>query len=328
MARLRIAELFALDLETLAQEAQRITRQQFGRAISLYAPLYLGNYCENQCLYCGFSARLRIKREKLTPEQIDAECVALAATGMQNILLLTGESHRHTPVSYLLEAVGIVKKYFPSISIEVQPLETDEYRALVKAGVDGMAVYQETYDQELYAKLHPAGRKRNFQYRYETPARAAEAGIRQISLGALLGLGDWRFDMEALFQHLSDLEHAYPGVDFSLSFPRMQPVEGAIQPCLVSDVDMVRIICAARVLFPRVGINLSTRESARFRDHVFPLAITKMSAGSATTVGGYAPATPENDPQFSINDERSLADVKAMLISKDFDPVMTDWRRM
>lgn len=326
MARLR--ELFELDLETLAREAQRITRQYFGRTISLYAPLYLANYCENQCLYCGFSARRQIKREKLAPEQIESECAAVAETGIQNILLLTGESHRHTPVRYLQAAVEIAKKYFPSISIEVQSLETDEYRRLAEAGVDGMAVYQETYDQALYARLHPAGRKRNFQYRFETPARAAEAGIRHISLGALLGLGDWRSDMEALFEHLGALEREYPGVDFSLSFPRMQPVEGAIEPCFVSDADMLRIICAARVLFPRVGINLSTREPARFRDHVFPLGVTRMSAGSATTVGGYARAAHGNNAQFSVNDDRSLDEIKTMLIREQYDPVITDWRRM
>jgi len=328
MARLRTAELFALDLETLAQEAQRITRQHFGRTISLYAPLYLANYCENQCLYCGFSARLRIRREKLAPEQIAAECAALAKTGIQNILLLTGESHQHTPVSYLLGAVEIAKNYFPSISIEVQPLEMEEYRTLAEAGVDGLAVYQETYDQALYAHLHPAGRKRNFQYRFETPARAAQAGIRHISLGVLLGLGDWRPDVEALFGHLSDLEREHPGVDFSLSFPRMQPVEGAIRPCVVSDVDMVRILCTARILFPRVGINLSTREPAHFRDHVFPLGVTRMSAGSATTVGGYTQSWQGNDAQFSVSDERSLAEIKAMLIAMHYDPVLTDWRRI
>ncbi|MCX6966196.1 MAG: 2-iminoacetate synthase ThiH [Verrucomicrobia bacterium] len=328
MLKVRASELFALDLETLAQEAQRITRQQFGRTIALYAPLYLANYCENQCLYCGFSANLRIQREKLGPEQIDSECAALAATGIQNVLLLTGESHRHTPLSYLLSAVETVKKYFPSISIEVQPMDTQDYRALVEAGVDGLAVYQETYDKELYARLHPAGRKRNFQYRLETPARAAEAGIRQISIGALLGLGDWRPDVEALFEHLQSLEKEYPGVDFSLSFPRMLQVEGAMAPCIVSDADLVRIICVARILFPRVGINLSTREPAYFRDHVFSLGVTKMSAGSTTTVGGYAESMEGHDAQFSISDERSLAEVKAMLSSKEYDPVFTDWRRM
>ena len=336
MAKLRTAELFALDLETLAQEAQRLTRQHFGRTVSLYAPLYLANYCENQCVYCGFSANLRFKREKLAPEQIEAECAALAQTGIQSILLLTGESRYYTPVSYLLEAVEIGKKYFPSIAIEVQPLETEEYRALAEAGVDGLAVYQETYDQALYARLHPAGRKRNFQYRFETPARAAQAGIRHIALGVLLGLGDWRPDVEALFGHLQALEKEYPGVDFSLSFPRMLQVEGGIVPSLVSDVDLVRILCAARVLFPRVGINLSTRESARFRDHAFPLGVTRMSAASSTIVGGYAEPAPGNkapstvgkNPQFSITDERSLAEIKAMLISQQYDPVLTDWRRM
>ncbi|MEI6562074.1 MAG: 2-iminoacetate synthase ThiH [Verrucomicrobiota bacterium] len=336
MSKLCTAELFELDLETLAREAQRITRQHFGRTISLYAPLYLANYCENQCTYCGFSANLRFKREKLGPEQIETECAALAATGIQSLLLLTGESRRHTPVSYLLEAVGIAKKYFPSLSIEVQPLETEDYRALAQAGVDGLAVYQETYDKELYARLHLAGKKRDYQYRLATPARAAQAGIRNIALGVLLGLGAWRPDVEALFGHLSALEKEYPGVDFSLSFPRMLQVEGGILPTLVSDADLVRILCVARILFPRVGINLSTRESARFRDHVFSLGVTRMSAASSTIVGGYAeptpggkaPSTEGKNPQFSISDGRSLAEIKTMLISKQYDPVLTDWRRI
>ena len=260
----------------------------------------------------------------------------MAATGIQSILLLTGESRFHTPVSYLLEAVEIAKKYFPSIAIEVQPLETEEYRAVAEAGVNGLAVYQETYDQTLYARLHLAGKKRNYQYRYETPARAAQAGIRHIALGVLLGLGEWRTDVEALFGHLSALEKEYPGVDFSLSFPRMLQVEGGIAPCLVSDADLVRIICATRILFPRVGISLSTRESAHFRDHALALGVTRMSAASSTIVGGYAESAPGNkapstagkNPQFSITDERSLAEMKTMLIAKEYDPVLTDWRRM
>ena len=336
MDKLRQAELFEMDLETLAREAQRITRQHFGRTISLYAPLYLANYCENQCTYCGFSASMRFKREKLPPEKIEVECAALAATGIQSILLLTGESRRHTPVSYLLAAVEIAKKYFPSIAIEVQPLELEEYRAVAQSGVDGLAVYQETYDRALYARLHPAGRKRDYQYRFETPARAAQAGMRHIALGVLLGLGEWRPDVEALFGHLRALEKEYPGVDFSLSFPRMLQVEGGIVPSLVSDADLVRIICAARILFPRVGINLSTRESAHFRNHAFSLGVTRMSAASSTIVGGYAEPAPGNkassaegkNPQFSVSDERSLGEIKAMLMAKKYDPILTDWRRM
>jgi 2-iminoacetate synthase len=325
----KLDALFERDVEDLAQEAQRITRQYFGRAISLYAPLYLSNFCENRCLYCGFSARMQIKREKLTPEQIDAECAALSATGIQNILLLTGESHTHSPVSYLLEAVEIAKKHFPNISIEVQPMDTADYKKLTEAGVDGLTVFQETYDEALYSTLHPAGRKHDFQYRYGTPARGAEAGMRRVTLGALLGLNEWRPDVEGLFAHLAFLEKQYAGVDFALAFPRVLPIKGAaVQPKLVTDEDMVRIMCVARILFPRVGINLSTREGARFRDNMLPIVVTHLSAGSATTVGGYARPRINHDGQFAPSDNRSLAEVKEMLLRKGYDPVFTDWRRL
>lgn len=321
------AQLLKMPLEELARQAQATTRQYFGKAVGLYAPLYLANYCENACVYCGFHAGNKIPRLKLTPEEIDAECRAIAATGIQNILLLTGESRKHTPPEYLQAAVGIAKKHFPNISLEVYPLETAEYHALYEAGVDGVTIYQETYDRPRYAELHPAGKKRDYDYRYNTPARIAEAGLRHIGIGPLLGLTDWQSDIPAAFAHLRNLEKNYPGVEYSLSFPRIQKInEHNYQ--LVSDEDMVRIMCIARLLFPRVGINLSTRESAAFRDNVVPLVVTRMSAGSLTTVGGYVHQEPDKAPQFSINDDRSLTEIKTMLVGKGLDPVFTDWRRI
>lgn len=325
----KIAALFERDLEELAQEAQHLTRQYFGRAISLFAPLYISNYCDNGCLYCGFSSRMHIKREKLSPEEIDAECAALAGTGIQNVLLLTGESHIHSPLPYLLQAVEIAKKYFPNIAIEVQPMDTADYKQLVEAGVDGMTCFQETYDRELYPTLHPLGRKHIFQYRYDTPFRAAEAGIRRVGFGALLGLNDWRPEAEALFVHVAEVEKRFPGVDLAISFPRMLPIPGAaVQPKVVSDEALVRIMCMARILFPRASITLSTRETARFRDHVLPIMVTQISAGSATTVGGYARTRVNHDGQFPPTDNRSLPEIREMLIRNGYDPVFTDWRRL
>ncbi|XHR30700.1 MAG: 2-iminoacetate synthase ThiH [Chthoniobacteraceae bacterium] len=325
----KLDALFQRGTEDLAQEAQQITRQYWGRAVSLFAPLYISNFCENGCIYCGFSSRMRIKREKLTPEQIDAECQALAATGIQNVLLLTGESHVHSPLSYLIEAVEIAKKYFPNIGVEVQPMDTADYRQLVAAGVDGMTCFQETYDEALYPTLHPLGRKHDYRYRLGTPYRAAEAGIRRVGFGALLGLNEWRPEVEALFAHVADVENRFPGTDIAISFPRLLPIEGAlVKPKPISDEVLVRIMCIARILFPRVCITLSTRENARFRDNVLPIMVTQISAASATTVGGYARPRVDHDGQFAPSDERSLAEVKEMLLTKGYDPVFTDWRRL
>jgi 2-iminoacetate synthase len=316
-------------LEQLAREAQSLTRQYFGRAISLYAPLYLSNYCANQCVYCGFHAGRAIPRLKLDAADIERECRALAQTGIQSLLLLTGESRRHTPPEYLEQALKIAGKYFANVSIEVYPLETAEYARLRAAGCDGMTVFQETYDRERYQLLHPAGRKRDYDYRYQTPRRAAQAGLRQITLGPLLGLSDWRQDVLALYDHLRGLEKEFPGVDYALSFPRLQKLGGYDDSgYLVGDADMVKIICCTRLLFPRVGINLSTRESAAFRDRAVSFGVTKISAGSSTAVGGYADTghRAESKCQFEINDERPVNAIKTMLERQGFDPVFTDWR--
>jgi 2-iminoacetate synthase len=316
-------------LEKLAREAQYLTRQYFGRTVSLYAPLYISNYCENECIYCGFHNRGNIRRERLSATQIEEECRALAATGIQNILLLTGESRSKSSPAYIKEAVLIAKKYFPSITLEVYPMEEAEYRELFQAGVDGVTMYQETYHREIYDKLHLNGKKKDYNYRLKTPDRIAASGIRYVSLGILLGLAPWQEDIIQLFSHIESLERTYPAAEFSLAFPRIQKLTEYDDYYYVSDADMVKILCCARLFFPRMPINLSTRESAAFRDHVFPLAVTKLSAGSCTTVGGYCTQQqPEKDPQFDISDSRSLAEVKQMLLAKHYDPVFTDWRNI
>ncbi len=315
-------------LEDLAQKSAQITRQYFGRTISLYAPIYLSNFCSSHCTYCGFHSHNRIKRIKLTVQEMHSEMKHVADTGIENILLLTGESYKATPLSYLLEAVAIAKQHFTGISLEVHPMETDEYAQLFSHGVDGITVYQETYDRQRYKEVHISGKKSDFDFRYGTPERAARGGIRHISMGILLGLADIAEDLFALYEHLRFMEKNYPGVEYSVSFPRLRKIKGReFALCDVDDKMLIKIICLTRIAFPRVGINLSTRESSYLRDHSLELGITRMSAGSNTSVGGYTIQDEENqDPQFDIEDSRSVADIVTLLKNKNFDPVFTDWR--
>jgi len=315
-------------LEELAQGSARLTRQFFGRTISLYAPLYLSNYCSSHCTYCGFHSKNRIQRVRLTPEEMQQEMKMVADTGIENILLLTGESYQATPLPYLKEAVSIAQGCFTSISLEVHPMEAEDYRELFLNGVDGITVYQETYDRLRYREVHLSGQKADYDYRFGTPERAAAAGIRQISMGILLGLSDPAEDLLELYSHLRDMEKNYPGVEYSLSFPRLRKIKGReFAVCDVDDITFIKIICLTRTLFPRVGINLSTRENPALRDHALELGVTKMSAGSNTAVGGYAIKAPEEqEPQFDIEDTRSVSRIVQLLKEKDFDPVFTDWR--
>ena len=317
-----------LFFEDLARNSAKITEQFFGRTIGLYTPLYLSNYCSSYCTYCGFNSRNKIKRLKLTPEQIHLEMAQIVQSGIENILLLTGESYQATPLSYLKESVHIAKQYFTCISLEVHPMEEDEYRQLFAEGVDGITIYQETYDRPRYSEVHISGKKSDFDFRYNAPERIAKSGIRQISLGILLGLYDVAEDIYSLYQHLRWLEKNFPGVEFSISFPRLRKIKGLELPFgHVDDASFIKIICLTRTLFPRVGINLSTRETPFIRDHALGLGLTKLSAGSNTSVGGYALTLPqEQDPQFDIEDNRSLKEVVALLKDKNFDPVLTDWR--
>ncbi len=316
-------------LEALAQRARRLTRQYFGRAIGLYTPLYLSNYCSSHCTYCGFHSRNKIVRVKLTADAIDLELRAIARTGIQNILLLTGESPEVTPLKYLKEAVALAKKYFQGIALEVYPLSEEDYHALYLSGVDGVTIYQETYDRTRYAGVHLAGQKKDYDFRREAPERIARAGLRQISLGILLGLGPLAKDLAALFTHLSELEQQFPGVEYSLSFPRLRTINSeAFTGTPVDDITFVKILCLTRLLFPRVGINLSTRESAAFRNRALELSVTRISVGSKTTVGGYQEPDMTHAPQFDIADERSTKETIAYLKKAGFDPVWTDWRRI
>lgn len=317
-------------IEALARESQQLTERHFGRTITLYAPLYLSNFCSSHCTYCGFHSKNRIQRFKLTTDEMRQEMRYLAEQGIENILLLTGESYQVTPVSYLKEAVTVATEFFPNVALEVHPMSAEDYRQLFISGADGITVYQETYDRTRYQDVHLAGIKADYDFRIQAPQRAATAGMRSISLGILLGLSDISTDLFALYSHVRDLEKRYPGVEYSLSFPRLQPIKDVeFIRAPVDDKTFVKIICMTRILFPRVGINLSTREHPQLRDRLLDFGITRMSAGSNTAVGGYTLIEREQqDPQFDIEDDRQVKDIVTMLKAKNFDPVFTDWRRI
>ncbi len=274
-------------LEAMAQKAHRLTVRNFGRVIYLYTPLYLSNYCTNECAYCGFSRARRLRRRVLSVEEVEKEGRMIAETGLRHLLLLTGESRAKAPVDYIAACVQRLRRYFSSISIEIYPLETAEYADLISAGVDGLTIYQEVYNPLVYDQVHLRGPKKNYLFRLNAPERACLAGMRTVNLGALLGLADWRKEVFALGLHAGYLQHKYPDPEISVSFPRLRPVSGRDRPAVeISDRNLVQMITALRLFLPRAGITISTRERAGFRDHLIRLGVTRMSAGSCTEVGG------------------------------------------
>ncbi|TEB10510.1 2-iminoacetate synthase [Pelotomaculum propionicicum] len=336
IAKSRLTELDYLNLlsprseiylEEMAQRAHRLTIQHFGRVIFLYTPLYLANFCVNQCVYCGFQIKNELKRKKLTLAEVAHEAEIISATGLKHILILTGESRRESPVSYIRECVEVLKKYFTSISVEVYPLEEHEYAELISAGVDGLTMYQEVYNEEEYAKLHLAGPKRDYRFRLEAPERACRAGIRTVNVGALLGLGEWRSESFFTGIHADYLQNAFPEVEVSISPPRIRPQVGGFQPGFkVTDKNLVQLMLAFRLYMPRGGITISTRERADLRDRLVKLGATKMSAGSCTAVGGRSDS--ESAGQFEISDERSVAEMAGMLYGQGYQPVYKDWQML
>ncbi|MGB3241270.1 MAG: 2-iminoacetate synthase ThiH [Candidatus Omnitrophota bacterium] len=315
-------------LEETARKARKITLNNFGRAIQLYTPLYLSNYCENSCIYCGFNKDNETERKKLSLAELEKEAAFIASSGLRHILILTGESRDVSGVSYIKECVRILKKYFSSIAIEIYPLTEDEYRELVKEGVDGLTLYQETYDEEMYKKVHPAGPKKDYRFRMDAPERALKAGMRTVNIGALLGLSDWRKDSFLTGFHAKYLQDKFTDAEISVSIPRVRPHTGNFKPvCKVSDRNIVQIILAMRVFLPRVGITLSTRESSALRENLVSLGVTKMSAGSTTAVGGHTITYNEKKGpvQFEISDERGVDEIKKMLLKRGYQPVLKDW---
>ncbi len=318
----------ATSLEDMAQAAHRMTLQHFGPTILLYTPLYLSNYCVNHCLYCGFNADHEMPRRKLSLPEVEMEAKAIAATGLQHVLILTGESRRHSPVSYIEDCVDILKGYFSSISIEIYPLSTEEYAELIRAGVDGLTIYQEVYDRKIYERLHPRGPKHNYRFRLEAPDRAASAGIRTVNLGPLLGLANWRTEVFFAGLHAAYMQRKYPEIEISISFPRMRPQFGGFEAEFpVPDESLVQSILAFRLFLPRAGITISTRENPELRDNLLQLGVTKMSAGSSTAVGGH---TDSKDAigQFEISDERSVAEMRRAIAEQRYKPIFKDWHNL
>lgn len=317
-------------LEQMAKLSYSLTRKRFGNTMSLYIPLYLSNLCANACTYCGFSMENRIKRRTLNRDEVEAEIDAIKRMKFDSVLLVTGEHETKVGMKYFREMVPIIKQRFNYLAMEVQPLDQDEYAELKTLGLDAVMVYQETYHPKTYAQHHLRGNKMDFRYRLETPDRLAKAGIDKIGLGALIGLEEWRTDCFFAAAHLDYLERTYWQSRYSISFPRLRPCAGnvpasGLQPkSVMTDKQLVQLICAYRLFNPEVELSLSTRESPQFRDNVLPLGITSMSAASKTQPGGYATEEVELE-QFEISDERSAASVEDMIRAKGFAPVWRDW---
>jgi len=312
-------------LEQMAARAHRLTLQRFGKNILMYAPLYISNLCTNGCRYCGFSATNQVPRRTLTLDEVWTEAKVLHDLGFRHILLVTGESPKAVNNDYLAACVQRIRPLFSSISIEVYPMETEGYRQMVEAGVDGLTIYQETFNRELYEEMHPFGKKRDYDFRLLTPERGGAAGLRRIGLGFLLGLGEFRSEAFFLGLHALHLSRHYWRTQVSVSFPRIRPADGGFQPLHpVSDRNFVQLICALRLLLPDAGLVLSTRESAALRDNLLPLGITQMSAGSCTAPGGYADKDLSTQ-QFAIDDDRSPEEVCRLIRSRGYEAVWKDW---
>jgi 2-iminoacetate synthase len=312
-------------LEQMAMISQQLTQKRFGKTIQLFAPLYVSNECHNICTYCGFSFDNKVKRKTLTENELLNEAELIKQQGFNQILLVSGEANHTVNTTYFLKALELLKYKFAAISIEVQPLDANEYEAIQTAGVHSVLVYQETYHEDVYKKYHPKGKKSNFQYRLETPDRIGSSGIHKIGLGVLLGLEDWRTDSFFCAAHLEYLQKKYWQTKYSVSFPRMRPAEGIIEPnVIVSDRELLQLICAYRLLNEQVELSISTRESENFRNHIISLGTTSMSAGSKTNPGGYSTAT-DSLKQFEICDERSAEEFVKIICEKGYEAVWKDW---
>jgi 2-iminoacetate synthase len=313
-------------LEQMAQLAHQLTLQRFGKTIRLYAPLYLSNYCINDCVYCGFNRTHEFPRIRLTIEQALAEADIIAKEGFRDLLLVSSEDREFISVDYLCELASKLRPKFSSLSVEIYQMTTEEYAKLFAAGVEGVTLYQETYDRDLYHRYHPAGPKSDYDYRLSAPDSFGQAGMREIGIGALLGLSDWRLETLALAEHAHYLMKRYWQSHVSFSFPRLRPAKDVDQTqfALLTDKNLIQMILALRLCFADAGFTLSTREPAALRDRLIKLGITKMSAGSKTNPGGYSGHTGSVE-QFEIDDTRSPAQVASVLKSQGLEPVWKDW---
>jgi len=336
-------------MEVMAQRARLLTQQRFGKVIRLFAPLYLSNECINNCKYCGFSRDNPIVRVTLTVADVRQEAEALLKQGFRNILLVSGEHPKFVSKQYLADCIRAVHQLAPSVSLEIGPMEAEDYVPLVQAGADGLVVYQETYDRAVYDQMHTSGPKRNFCWRMDTPERAYAAGFRRLGIAALFGLADWRYEALCVAAHAEYLLRNCWKSYLTISLPRLRPCAGEFQPLtLMQDRELVQLVCAFRLMFPDVGLVLSTREQARLRDGLIPLGITLMSAGSHTEPGGYTGVGKEKlhqtrrgriielgssewagadraTEQFNIADDRSPFEVAERIRGLGYEPVWKDW---
>ncbi len=312
-------------LEEMAQMSSELTKKRFGNTIQMYAPMYLSNECQNICTYCGFSLTNKIPRRTLTDAEILKEVAFLKNKGYDHILLVTGEANKTVGVNYINNAIKLIRSKFSNITIEVQPLDQNEYELLIENGLYAVLVYQETYHKEEYKKHHPKGKKSNFKYRLETPDRLGKAGVHKIGLGALFGLEDWRADSFFTALHLKYLQKTYWKTKYSISFPRLRPHSGGLEPKVeMTDADLVQLICAFRLFDEDVELSMSTRESEVFRNNIVNLGATSISAESKTNPGGYS-VEPQSLEQFEISDERSTEEIVMMLKEKKLEVVWKDW---
>ncbi len=313
-------------LEAMAQKAASLTRLHFGRAVVLFTPMYISNYCDNVCPYCSFAHHHDIVRSHLALQEIEEEAQRISANGIRHILVLTGEAPSKVPIGYLEDAIRVLRNHFSSVAIEIYPLSADNYARVISAGADMLTLYQETYNEPHYVYLHTTGPKADYRFRLDAPERACATGMRAVTVGALYGLYDWRSDAFFAALHAAYLQNKFPAVEVAVSFPRLRPLAGEFStPHLVGDRQFVRMMTALRLFLPTAGITISTRESARFRMSVLPLGVTRMSAGVSTSVGGHG--GNGSTAQFEIADTRDVLTVKADLLAAGFQPVMHDWSR-
>ncbi len=313
-------------LEGMAVRAQAETRKHFGNSIYMFTPLYIANYCENYCIYCGFNCYNKIKRAKLTYEEIELEMKEIAKSGLQEILILTGESRKMSDVEYIGEACRIARKYFKLVGLEVYPMNSDEYKYLHECGADFVTVFQETYNSDKYETLHLEGHKRIFPYRFYAQERAVLGGMRGVGFAALLGLDDFRKDAFATGMHAYLLQRKYPQTEIAFSCPRLRPIinNDKINPKDVHEPQLLQVICAYRLFMPFASITISTRECARFRDNIINIAATKISAGVNVGIGGHI-GEEKGDEQFEISDGRNVDEVYKAIENQGLQPVMSDY---
>lgn len=315
-------------LEEIAVRAREETRKHFGNSVCMFTPIYTSNYCQNNCVYCGFNIHNKIRRACLTPEEVDAEMATISRSGLKEILILTGESRVKSDVEYIGMCVEKASEYFSTIGIEVYPMNTDEYRYLQEKGADYVTVFQETYDPERYAELHLAGNKRIFSYRFNAQERALRAGMRGVAFGALLGLGDFRKNAFGCGLHAYNLQRKYPHAEISLSLPRLRPyINNEDRVNQVHEPELLQVSMAYRLFLPFAGQTISTRERPGFRDNIVGLTATKISAGVSVGIGEHS-GTEHGDGQFIISDPRGVDEISDALRKHGLQPVMTDYVRL